>query len=185
MLEYKMYNFKCICRPNVKSKFQLERDEIVLTKSRLSITSRERRVVSRYRRSAPRRAVPYHVCTSGPDATRLQLLTALNSQPSGIVPLTQRTRWFIDPCGKWNGGAKRKEAMERVEGENRGEGRGGGDKREGEKEETGSHPCIKPHSESAARRWHHDNAGTLNDVPGDLSDPCCVPRKVRSATIDD
>lgn len=58
MLEYKMCNFECICRPNVKSKFQLGRDEIVLTKSRLSITSRERRVVSRYRRSASRRAVP-------------------------------------------------------------------------------------------------------------------------------
>lgn len=58
MLEYKMCNFECICRPNVKSKFQLGRDEIVLTKSRLSIASRERRVVSRYRRSAPRRAAP-------------------------------------------------------------------------------------------------------------------------------
>lgn len=60
MLEYKMCNFECICRPNVKSKFQLGRDEIVLTKSRLSITSHERRVVSKYRRSAP-----YHDIQAG------------------------------------------------------------------------------------------------------------------------
>lgn len=86
---------------------------------------------------------------------------------------------------------KRREAMEREDSGEMGGGRGGWgrrrgeDRREGGKEETGSHPCIK-----RAAKARHDDDTTI--TPALLTmfaviflTPVAFPAEVRSTTIDD